>query len=130
MAILHRITFKKQQTNSNLFLSGYSFFSNDLSIDFKDNVKRKNNQITQKWLLYGKGDSISVKINDSIRKYPADKDFNRILVGSGVSNKAKFQVSSNKTPLYGMSSEPESGIILDNFSFRGITGVELKKGGQ
>jgi lysophospholipase L1-like esterase len=119
--------FKKQQTNSNLFLSGYSFFSNDLSIDFKDNVKRKNNQITQKWLLYGKGDSISVKINDSIRKYPADKDFNRILVGSGVSNKAKFQVSSNKTPLYGMSSEPESGIILDNFSFRGITGVELKK---
>jgi lysophospholipase L1-like esterase len=48
-------------------------------------------------------------------------------VGSGVSNKAKFQVSSNKTPLYGVSSEPESGIILDNFSFRGITGVELKK---
>lgn len=118
---------KKQHTNSNLFLSGYSFFSNDLQVDFKDNVRRNNDQITQKWLLYGKGDSIAVKINDSIRKYPADKDFNRILVGSGVSNKAKFQVMSNKTPLYGVSSEPETGIVLDNFSFRGITGVELKK---
>jgi lysophospholipase L1-like esterase len=118
---------KKQSTNSNLFLSGYSFFSDDLSIEFKDNVKRNTNQISQKWLLYGKGDSIAIKINDSIRKFPADKEFNRVLVGSGSSNKARFQVSSNKTPLYGISSEPESGIILDNFSFRGITGVELKK---
>lgn len=119
--------FKKQDHNAGLFFSGYSFYSNNLDIDFRDNVKKGSTQITQKWLLYGKGDSISVKINDSVRKYPANKEFNRLMIGSGVSNKAKFTVSSKHTPIFGLSSEPSSGIVLDNFSFRGITGVELKK---
>jgi lysophospholipase L1-like esterase len=119
--------FKKQSYNSNLFLSGYSFFSDNLTVDFKDNVKKNETQITQKWLLYGKGDSISVTLNDSVRKYPANAEFNKLLVGSGVSKKAKFSVSAKNTPIYGVSSEPKYGIVLDNFSFRGITGVELKK---
>ena len=119
--------FKKQEHNGGLFLSGYSFYSNNLEVDFRDNVKKSSTQITQKWLLYGKGDSISVKINDSVRKYPANSEFNRILVGSGVSNKAKFTVSAKRTPIFGVSSEPQSGIVLDNYSFRGISGVELKK---
>ncbi|MEC4004249.1 hypothetical protein OX283_006250 [Flavobacterium sp. SUN052] len=119
--------FKKSNSNSQLFFSGYSFFSDDLDINFSDNSRKNPNQVTQKWLLYGKGDSISVTIQDSIRKYPANKNFNRILVGSSTSSKAKLSVASNKTPIYGISSEPQSGIVLDNFSFRGITGVELKK---
>lgn len=119
--------FKKQEHSAGLFLSGYSFFSNKLEIDFKDNVNKDADQNTQKWLLYGKGDSISVRINDSVRKYPAYSEFNRILLGSGASNRAKFTVSSKRTPIFGVSSEPHSGIVLDNFSFRGITGLELKK---
>lgn len=119
--------FKKQEHNSGLFLSGYSFFSNNLEVDFRDNVKKNSTQITQKWLLYGKGDTISVKINDSIRRFPANSDFNRVLIGSGVSSKAKFTVYAKHTPIYGVSSEPQSGIVLDNYSFRGISGVELKK---
>jgi lysophospholipase L1-like esterase len=119
--------FKKMDNNSSLFFSGYSYFGNDITIDFKDNTHKNTTQRTEKWLLYGKGDSISVKINDSIIKYPAESDFNKILLENSTANKLKFQVFSNKTPLYGISSEPESGIVLDNFSFRGITGVELKK---
>ncbi len=119
--------FKKQGGNSNLFLSGYSFLSPDLTVFFKDNVAKPQNQITQKWLLYGKGDSILINRNDVVKKYSADKDFNRILIDSSTSNKINFEISGNNTPLYGISSEPETGIILDNFSFRGITGVELKK---
>lgn len=117
--------FKKSDGNSSLFFSGYSFFSNDLTVNFTDNTAK--NQISQKWLLYGKGDSIAVKIKDSIRKYPADKTFNKVLINNSASNKVSFSISSNKTPIYGVSSEPKSGIVLDNFSFRGITGVELKK---
>jgi lysophospholipase L1-like esterase len=119
--------FKKQEHNSGLFLSGYSFFTNNLEVDFRDNVKKNSTQITQKWLLYGKGDTISVKLNDSVRKFPANSEFNRVLIGSGVSSKAKFTVYAKHTPIYGVSSEPQSGIVLDNYSFRGITGVELKK---
>ncbi|MBC7524201.1 MAG: hypothetical protein H7239_07165 [Flavobacterium sp.] len=119
--------FKKQGANSNLFLSGYSVLSPDLTVFFKDNVAKSKSQITQKWLLYGKGDSISINRNEVTKKYNADKEFNRILIDSSTLNKINFQVSSKNTPLYGISSEPETGIILDNFSFRGITGVELKK---
>ena len=121
------LNFKNKGYNSGLFLSGYSFFSDDLSIYFSDNIKKNSNQITEKWLLYGKGDSISVKIKDSVRKYPALKNLNRILVGNSTSNNVSFHVAGHKTPIYGVSSEPVSGIVLDNFSFRGITGIELKK---
>ena len=40
-----------------------------------------------------------------------------------------LQIKSNTatTPFYGISFESENGIILDNYSFRGITGVEFKK---
>jgi lysophospholipase L1-like esterase len=119
--------FKKQDFNAGLFFSGYSFFSNNLEVNFQDNIRKNNEQITQKWLLFGRGDSIIVKIRDSIRKYPANSEFNRVLLGSGPSNKVMFTLSSKHTPIYGVSSEPQSGIVLDNFSFRGITGVELKK---
>ena len=78
-------------------------------------------------MLYGRGDTISVKINDSVVKLPANSEFNRVLIGSGVSSKAKFTLYAKHTPVYGVSSEPQSGIVLDNYSFRGITGVELKK---
>lgn len=120
--------FKKTNGHTNLFLSGYSFYGNNLSINFKDNTQKNSNQNTEKWLLYGKGDSISIKNNDTLfKKYPANSYFNRVLLNKSSSNAAKFALASGNTPVYGVSSEPESGIVLDNFSFRGITGVELKK---
>lgn len=120
--------FKKTNGRANLFLSGYSFYGNSLSINFEDKTQKNNNQITEKWLLYGKGDTIAIKNNDTVyKKYPANSYFNRILLNKSSSNKAKFELASGNTPIYGVSSEPESGIVLDNFSFRGITGVELKK---
>lgn len=120
--------FKKTNGRSNLFLSGYSFYGNNLGINFKDNTLKNSTQPSEKWLLYGKGDSISLKNNDTVyKKYPAIGHFNRVLLNKSVSNKANFELSSGNTPIYGVSSEPESGIVLDNFSFRGITGVELKK---
>ncbi|MEO8516759.1 MAG: hypothetical protein ABI426_08445 [Flavobacterium sp.] len=120
--------FKKTNGHTNLFLSGYSFYGNNLSINFKDNTQKNSSQITEKWLLYGKGDSIAIKNNDTIyKKYPANSYFNRVLLNKSSLNNAKFALASGNTPIYGVSSEPESGIVLDNFSFRGITGVELKK---
>jgi lysophospholipase L1-like esterase len=112
---------------SHLFLSGYSYTSDGLSIDFKDNTIKNPEQLSQKWLLYGKGDSIAIEMNDSIKKYPAATHFNRVLIDHSKSTRVKFKVVSNQTPIYGVSSEPASGLVLDNFSFRGISGIELKK---
>ncbi|EKT4499608.1 hypothetical protein SL053_001573 [Flavobacterium psychrophilum] len=119
--------FKKGSAINNLFLSGYHFTSPNLTITAKDNTKKDSTQHLQKWLLFGKGDSIAVTYNGAIKKYAATKSFNRVLIDKLPSNKIYFEVQANKTPVYGISFEPEKGIVLDNFSFRGITGVELKK---
>ncbi len=118
--------FKSMNANSNLFLSGYSYFSNDLVVNFKDNVAKEALQKTQKWLLYGKGDSITISKNGDSTKYAAHHSLNKILLSETTSNKQKFHIYSNRTPIYGLSSEPDFGIVLDNFSFRGISGDNLK----
>ncbi len=119
--------FKNMNAESNLFLSGYSYFSDNLSINFKDNVTKDVLQKTQKWLLYGKGDSIIVSKNGDSTKYPANNSLNKILLSDSPSNRQKLRVYTNRTPIYGLSSEPDYGIVLDNFSFRGISGDNLKK---
>ncbi len=119
--------FKSMNAESNLFLSGYSYFSNDLIVNFKDNVAKDALQKTQKWLLYGKGDSIIVTKNGDSTKYAANHSLNKILLSESTSNKQKLHIYSNRTPIYGLSSEPDFGIVLDNFSFRGISGDNLKK---
>ena len=116
----------KKQPNKNLFFSGYSYFSPNLNITFKDRTKKDSNQVTEKWLLFGKGDSIEVTQNGNSKKYAANNDFNKILLNKSSSNTVSFDAKFSSTPVYGVSFEPESGIVLDNFSFRGITGVELK----
>ncbi|RAR71696.1 SGNH/GDSL hydrolase family protein [Flavobacterium aciduliphilum] len=119
--------FKKNTHQAPLFLSGYSFYGNTIDVSFWDNVRKDPQQATQKWLLYGKGDTIAIKINDTTKKFPATHEFNRALLTNNPSRRVSFSVTSQKTPIFGLSSEPQSGIVLDNFSFRGITGVELKK---
>ena len=119
--------FKNMNAESSLFLSGYSYFSDDLIVNFKDNVVKDALQKTQKWLLYGKGDSITVSKNGDSTKYPANRSLNKILLSNSPSNRQKLHIYSNRTPIYGLSSEPDFGIVLDNFSFRGISGDNLKK---
>ena len=118
--------FKKNPENS-IFLSGYSYFSSNLDITFKDRIKKDSTQVTEKWLLFGKGENIKITQNGEEKDYPALDYFNRVLLDKSTSSSISFSAKFPKTPVYGVSFEPESGIVLDNFSFRGITGVELKK---
>ncbi|MET3045834.1 hypothetical protein [Flavobacterium covae] len=117
----------KQNPKKNVFLSGYSFLSSDLDITLQNNIKKDSAQILEKWLLFGKGNDISITQNGIQTNYKADKNFNKILLDKSVSNSIHFNAKFSNTPIYGVSFEPESGIVLDNFSFRGITGVELDK---
>jgi lysophospholipase L1-like esterase len=68
-----------------------------------------------------------IEFNNQIKKIDVSKHLNKILIDNSPSKTVKFKIINNTSPLYGVSLEPESGIIIDNFSFRGITGVELKK---
>lgn len=119
--------FKQMNASSNLFLSGYSYFGTDFEILFNDKVKKKADQINQKWLLYGKGDSITVIRNGDTTRLEAQQSFNRFLLSESTSSWAKVKIKSNKTPIYGVSSEPKYGVVVDNFSFRGISGENLNR---
>ena len=119
--------FKQMSDRSKLFLSGYSYFGADFEVLFNDKVKKEADQINQKWLLYGKGDSITVIKNGDTTRFAAQQSFNRVLLSESTSSWAKLKIMSNKTPIYGISSEPRCGIVVDNFSFRGISGENLNR---
>jgi lysophospholipase L1-like esterase len=117
--------FKKNPFN--LYLSGYSYKTSNLELTVHDGVKKNPSQNLQKWLYCGKGDSLEIEFNNQIKKMDVSNHLNKILIDNSPSKTIKFKLINSSSPLYGVSLEPESGIIIDNFSFRGITGVELKK---
>lgn len=117
--------FKELTNRSKLFLSGYSYFGTDFEVLFNDKVPKEVNQMSQKWLLFGKGDSIVVIKNGDTTKHSAQQSFNKILLSESTSNKIKLRIKTNYTPIYGISSEPKYGIVVDNFSFRGTSGENL-----
>lgn len=119
--------FKQMNENSKLFLSGYSYFGDNFEVVFNDKIPKQINQVNQKWLLYGKGDSITVIKNGDTTKLEARGSFNRLLISETTSSWSKLKIKSGKTPIYGISCEPKCGVILDNFSFRGISGENLNK---
>jgi lysophospholipase L1-like esterase len=58
--------------------------------------------------------------------YPKEL-FNRIPIRKDGSRNLRLAVTNNRLPVYGISFETDNGISVDNFSFRGITGIELNK---
>ncbi|MBW7845936.1 MAG: hypothetical protein H3C45_09910 [Bacteroidia bacterium] len=78
-------------------------------------------------LLFGKGDdSLTCLFNNEQLKFVGTKHFNSAKLTKDTTLKSihlKFNPSS--TPIYGFTSESKTGVILDNFSFRGTSGAEL-----
>lgn len=111
----------------NLFLSGYSYTASDLELTVTNNVKKNPSLNLEKWLYCGQGDSLEIEMDDQTRLFTPTQNFNKILLDNSSSNSVHFKIKKNTAPIYGVSIEPENGIIIDNYSFRGITGVELRK---
>jgi lysophospholipase L1-like esterase/Cu/Ag efflux protein CusF len=111
----------------NLYLSGYSYNAANLEITAINKVKKDKSINLEKWLYCGKGDSVQIEIDQKLKSFRTTKYFNKILLDNSPSNVINFKIRNNSAPIFGVSMEPETGIIIDNFSFRGITGVELRK---
>ncbi|MCR6720155.1 MAG: hypothetical protein NVV59_07575 [Chitinophagaceae bacterium] len=73
--------------------------------------------------------SKEININVNSKRFPIhpDKIFNRIVLSANGSNKVAVGIGSSQLPVYGISFESEHGVFVDNFSFRGITGIELAR---
>jgi hypothetical protein len=114
---------------ANLFLSGHSFFSGDNSVvTYKPVNRPKLDSFITASVLYGlssNGQSADVIANGVPHPIRANTTFNALELQLANAKELKLSITSNTIPLYGVSFEADDGVVLDNFSFRGISGVEL-----
>ncbi|MGB4774615.1 MAG: hypothetical protein WBP45_05555 [Daejeonella sp.] len=120
--------FKQNNTNENLYLSGHSFRGSGEWFRVKDQTIRDSAAITQKSLLCGlAAHPVTIMVDGTSQTIHADKIVNRIPLRTDIATAIKVDIADHTLPVYGISFESESGIIVDNFSFRGITGIEYNK---
>lgn len=126
------VNFKSDdKANANLFISGHSFFGDQNSwVSYKPVNKPHLNNFNDVSILYGKpaeGNNTAVlSVNGKQQSITADQSFNEFDVRYDSAKELKLGISSADIPLYGAAFESDSGIFIDNFSFRGISGVEFK----
>lgn len=115
----------KEGKKDQLFLSGHLFHSSNGWVQMRDATLPNDSVLLEKSLFCGKSSHVvPVSINNKTVSIKPEQAFNRIVIGNDKSTWIKLSVSDNQFPVYGISFESESGIFVDNFSFRGITGIE------
>lgn len=116
----------KGRKASNLYLSGHLFKTKDAWVQMKDQTVPNDSVILEKSLLCGFSNSpVNITINNKSLKVNASKFCSRIVLEKNKATTLKLSVANDQFPVYGLSFESENGVIVDNFSFRGITGIEL-----
>ena len=109
----------------NMYISGFSFsgFGNGT---FTDKTITAPPSL-EKFLIYGKNNGGSIDFDGNSIPLEGNELVNAQLLSKNNATTFKLKSNSGNIPFYGVSFESENGIILDNFSFRGITGVEFRK---
>ena len=116
----------KSGKNNHLFFSGHLFHTSGAWVQMNDQTVKDTGAVIEKSVLCGYvSKPVNVTVNDSTITLNPGKSFNRVITGADHSTGIKLAVANDQLPLYGISFESASGIIVDNFSFRGITGIEL-----
>jgi len=111
-----------------VYLSGQSYTSHYGELTIKDLSAKDTHQILEKRLICGPSDStVDISVNnhrENIRR--TNTHFESILLDQSKNKSIQIKWNKVQKSIYGISFEPEYGVIVDNFSYRGITGVELK----
>ena len=121
--------FKSKDLSAPLFFSGHTFFTADGEVTVQDNTVRDTPavQLLEKSLICGPSKSgiVMLTVDGKQKQYPAGKLVNRIVLDNSNSRSITVGVHDKQLPVYGISMEPDAGVVVDNFSFRGISGIEL-----
>jgi len=120
------LNFKNTKSKS-LFLSGHVFYTSENDwVKIRDNTIRDTSIVLQKYLLYGTStDTSDIILPDKTIPLRGQDIFNRKLLADDRSKSIRFSTDDQQLPLYGVSFESPTGIVVDNFSFRGISGLEF-----
>lgn len=123
-----------------LGISGYCFVPNTFNVVDTNNttagssvkytaVKRKHlNRFYETKIIYGKSEGENyVIVNGGRYKLTGTKEVNQLEINSPAQQiNARFQCKS-PIDIYGFSLESDSGVFVDNFSFRGNSGLPISK---
>lgn len=90
--------------------------------------KKHLNRFYETKLIYGKSEGENyVLINGNRYKLSGTNSVNQLVVNSSAQQiNARFQCKS-PLDIYGFSMESDSGVFVDNFSFRGNSGLPIQK---
>lgn len=118
--------FKNKFSAVPLYLSGKTFFATGYNrVDVEDKTITAAIK-TSKYLLCGyKPNSGQIAVNSIFYAIKPTAVFNRILIDSSSKSAIKLEASDAALPFYGLSFETNDGVIVDNFSFRGLGGFEF-----
>ena len=121
-------SFKSDTHTAPLGFSGHVYFPVSGTTELRDvTIKDTTGKPLYKSLICGKGGPASLTFNGKPISFNPAARFNRIVLDSTPTRAATIKIEAPELPVYGVSFESADGIVLDNFSFRGISGVELGK---
>jgi lysophospholipase L1-like esterase len=113
-----------------LFLSGHAFATAEES-NVRYKMVKKYGAFENAYLLHGSGQCTVVMEADTIRqsiKLTGENKVNKttLLKDQPAKGLKLTTKECGQVDLYGVSFESDEGIVLDNYSFRGISGIEYK----
>jgi len=119
--------FKNKFSAVPLYLSGKTFFASGYNrVDIEDKTLTAIAAPLKKYLLCGyKPLTGQIAVNSIFNAIKPAQTFNRILIDSSAKTSIKLEASDVALPFYGISIETNDGVIVDNFSFRGLGGFEF-----
>jgi len=116
----------KSGKSGRLYFSGHLFRSSGDWVQMSDQTITDSAAVIEKSLICGNSQgAISISVNNNPFSVNAPQLLNRIVLNKDMSRSIKLSVANESLPVYGISFETASGIFVDNFSFRGITGIEF-----
>ena len=110
----------------NLYLSGH-YYTGKGHAKLTDNTLQENSLPIEKSILYSSTTPSKLTCDGAGIDLPNKPMVGRHVLVTNTKNTIDINSNSANTKFYGVSFESEHGVILDNFSFRGITGIELNK---
>ena len=125
------VSFKSDnKATANLFVSGHSFFSGGGSeVNYRAVNQPRLNTFSKVSVLFGSpapgaGTEATLIANSTPYAINASQPVNRLDLSLNT-NELKLGISSSVIPLYGAAFEADTGVVVDNFAFRGISGIEM-----
>lgn len=116
----------KSPASKNLYLSGHYFTGHGRGTYSDKSIRQQTRPMLEKSLLFGVNANHTIGVDGRNILLRGQNLVNRQVLSIDTSTVLQLENTGGEL-LYGVSFESESGVIVDNFSFRGISGSEFRK---